>query len=118
MWCVVNGRYRSAGGRARHPVRDWGGRDDIAAGRRGGAEGIGGVPGVQRGAVEKCAGERDVIGPPFGDDGFGLLRIGNHADRLERDLAAASDGLHKRHLITGPGRSPACGAIPLLETHT
>jgi hypothetical protein len=85
---------------------------------KAGAEGIGGVPGVQRGAVEKCAGERDVIGPPFGDDGFGLLRIGNHADRLERDLAAASDGLHKRHLITGPGRSPACGAIPLLETHT
>src|SRR5438874_13557599 len=64
-----------------------------------GAERIGRMPAPAR-VIEERASERDTIGPPFGDNRLGLMRVGDHADRLDGDLAVAFDGLGKRHLIS------------------
>lgn len=87
--------------------------------RRGdiGAERIGGMPAPAR-VVEKGAGEGDAIGAPLGDDCLGLMRVGDHPDGLNRDLAVAFDGFGERHLIPWGDRRPCCGAIPPLETQT
>ena len=49
--------------------------------------------------VEERAGERDAIGPAFGDNRFGLMRVGDHADRLHRYVAGLFDRGGERYLV-------------------
>src|SRR3954452_21440827 len=49
--------------------------------------------------VEERAGERDAIGPAFGDNGFGLMGGGDHADSLDRYVAGLFDRGGERYLV-------------------
>ena len=64
------------------------------------AERLGGVPAPVR-VVKKRARQRDHVGLAVSDDGFGLLRGGDQADRAGRDTDLALDLLGERNVEAG-----------------
>ena len=61
------------------------------------------VPAPMR-VVEEGARQRHHIGLAFGDDGFGLFGVRDHADRAHHDADLAAKPLGNRRVVTRAGR--------------
>ncbi len=61
------------------------------------------TPGPAR-VVQECAGQRHHVGLAIGDDLLGLGRVGDQADRHDRDAHLGLHGSCERHLVAGGDR--------------
>jgi len=70
-----------------------------------------GVPRPAR-VVEDGARDRDEIGVPCSDDGFGLLELRDEPHCDHRHVDGLLDGARERHLIVGADRNLLCRMQP------